>query len=230
MVRRASIAADEWYHCFNRGVDKRTVFESEDDCNRFIALLYISNDEDTHSRLAELERRRIHVGTILDRNVVRGTPLVDIGAYALLPNHFHCVIRPLTDSGLSRFMQKVFTGYTMYFNNKYERTGPLFSGKYKSKHLDTDEYFKHAVQYVLFNPIELFEPQWKKGIGNLSLIEKKLRTYPFSSVQDFFGTRRAENVIVHDVAREYFERKPSLAAMLRDAQQYYQENAVFLER
>ena len=183
MANRPPIAADEWYHCFNRGVDKRVVFNDEDDCERFMALLFVSNDEDSNTRLFDLERRRINLTKMIQYGPVRGAPLVDIGAYALMSNHVHFVVRPLTDSGLARFMQKVFTGYTMYFNSKYERSGPLFSGKYKSKHLDTDEYFKHAVQYVLFNPIELFEPNWKKGLGDRSRIERELRAYRYASVQ-----------------------------------------------
>ncbi len=202
----------------------------EDDCERFLVLLYVCNDEDSNTRLYDLELRHVRLEQVLKRDPVRGAPLVDIGAYALMPNHMHLILRQLSDGSLSRFMQKVFTGYTMYFNLKYERTGPLCSGRYKSKHLNTDEYFKHAIQYVLFNPIELIEPGWKKGQGNVTHIEKKLREYRYSSAPDFFGIKRPETAIVHDVVEEYFDRQPSCVAMLRDAQEYYRENAKFLDR
>ena len=230
MANRPPISAGEWYHCFNRGVDKRLVFQNEDDCERFLVLLYISNDEDSNSCLANLELHHVTFEKVLARGVVRGTPLVDIGAYAFMPNHVHMIIRPLSDSGLSLFMQKVFTGYAMYFNGKYERTGPLFSGRYKSKHLDSDEYLKHAIQYVLLNPIELSEPHWKKGRGDLGRIEKELLSYRYASVKDFFGLQRSEGRIVHDIRTEYFDKKPSVGVMLRDAQAYYRENARFPER
>ena len=229
MGNRPPIVADEWYHCFNRGVDKRIVFLDEDDCERLLILLYISNNEDSSIRTSDLGLSRITFEKILRREMHRGNPLVHIGAYAFMPNHVHFILRPLSDRGLSVFMQKIFTGYTMYFNMKYERTGPLFSGSYKSKHLNADEYFKHALQYVLFNPIELIEPDWKKGKGDLAKIQKELLAYRYASGKDFFGLDRPEKNIVHDVRQEYFERKPSLPSMLRDAQSYYLENTKFLE-
>ena len=231
MGNRIPIATDEWYHCYNRGVDKRQVFIDEDDYERFLLLLYLCNDEESSTRVVDLEMKQIRLAKVLEhRTITRTVPLVDIAAYACMPNHVHFIMRQISDGGLPRFMQKVFTGYTMYFNQKYERTGPLFSGAYKSKHIDTDEYFKHAIQYVLLNPVELVQPNWKKGMGDRSFIETQLLTYRYASVQDFFGGKRPEGKIVHDVRKEYFDRRPSLSAMLRDAQLYYRENARFLER
>lgn len=231
MAYRMPIAVDEWYHCYNRGVDKRVVFMDEDDCERFLVLLYLCNDIDSTTHVIDLELKHVRLDDILARRtIMRTAPLVHIAVYALMPNHVHFVLRQCVDGGLSRFMQKVFTGYTMYFNKKNDRTGSLFAGSYKSKHLDSDEYFKHAIQYVLLNPVELFQPNWKKGQGLTSAIEKQLRAYRYASVPDFFGHKRPEACIVHDVRREYFDKVPTLAAMLRDAQLYYQENVKYLER
>jgi len=232
MATRSPIANDEWYHCFNRGVDKRRVFMDKRDCDRFLLLLYLCNDSTSSVNLAEL--RHIHtLERLLARNgndYVRGTPLIEIGAYALMRNHVHVVLKQLVENGLALFMQKVFTGYTMYFNKKHERTGALFAGSYKSRHIANDEYFKHAIQYVLFNPIELFEPGWKKGIGNLKNVEKWLREYKYSSLPDFISEKRPENSVVADIRSEYFHSVPTLTEMLTEAQEYYQENAKFLER
>lgn len=230
MGNREPNATDEWYHCYNRGVDKRIVFCDEDDCERLLVLLYLCNDENSNTHIVDLGLRYVSLAKLVARTtIVRGAQLVDIGAYALMRNHVHLIMRQLSDGGLARFMQKVFTGYTMYFNKKYERTGPLFSGAYKSKHLDTDEYFKHAIQYVLLNPVELIEPDWKIGRGSISHIEKHLMVYKYASVSDFFGVPRAEGKIVCNVRKEYFDTKPTLRGMLRDAQEYYRENAKFLD-
>lgn len=231
MVYREPIATDEWYHCYNRGVDKRLVFMDEDDCERLLVLLYLCNDADSTTHVVDLELKHVRLDSVMNRRtIVRTAPLIDIGAYAFMPNHLHIIGRQLADGGLPSFMQKVFTGYTMYFNKKYQRTGSLFAGTYKSKHLSTDEYFKHAVQYVLLNPVELFEPGWKQGRGITSTIEGQLRGYRYSSVPDFFGSKRPENCIVHDIRSEYFGKKPTLPAMLKDAQLYYRENAKYLDR
>jgi putative transposase len=231
VANRAPIITEEWYHCYNRGVDKRTVFEGEDDCERFLMLLYLCNDRDRNTHVIDLELRHATLAGLLRyRSFERGAPLVDIGAYALMDNHLHLIVRQLTDRSVAQFMQRVFTGYTMYFNKKYERSGALFAGSYKSKHLNTDEYFKHALQYVLLNPVDLFEKDWKRGSGDIRTIEKQLRTYKYSSAPDFFGEKRPESSLVHDVRTEYFDRGPALSGMLRDAQQYYRETARQLER
>ena len=229
MGNRQPIATNEWYHCYSRGVDKRIVCIDEDDYERLLVLLYLCNDEDSNTRIYDLELRYVRLSRLLERkSIIHGAPLVEIGAYAFMSNHVHFILKPLSDRGLSRFMQKVFTGYTMYFNKKYERTGSLFSGTYKSKHIDTDTYFKYALQYVLLNPIELFEPRWKTGHGDLSLIKKQLLSYRYASTSDFFGIKRPEGLIVHNILNEYFDKPPSLNAMLRDAQEYYRANEKFL--
>jgi putative transposase len=229
MASRSPIAPNEWYHCFNRGVDKRAVFLDETDRERLLILLYLCNDADANISLAHFKLKHVTFDTALEYRNKRGSPLVHVGAYAFMPNHVHIVLQSITDSGLSLFMQKLFTAYTMYFNKKYERTGPLFSGRYKSKHLYSDEYFKHALQYVLFNPIELAEPEWKSGKGDLREIEKYLLNYRYASALDFFGIPRAENIIVQDIVPIYFDRRPHIDTMLKDAQLYYQENSGFLD-
>ena len=230
MATRPPIADDEWYHCYNRGVDKRLVFMDERDCERFLLLLFLCNDTDSRVDLRELEHIHTLETFLARREYVRGAPLVEIGAYALMQNHIHIILKQYEENGIGLFMQKVFTGYTMYFNKKCARTGALFAGSYKSKHISKDDYFKQAIQYVLLNPIELFEPNWKKGVGNIRAIEKRLREYRYSSLPDFFGRKRPEARITGDIRSEYFDSVPSLGRMLAEAQAYYRENAKYLER
>ena len=221
MMASNTCATGEWYHCYNRGTDKRVVFEDTADYERFLTLLYVSNgirpirisDQRTHNLHAFLE----------DESLDRGTPLVEIGAYALMPNHPHLVLKQMVDGGIARFMQKIFTGYTMYFNLKNGRTGALFAGTYKSRHVSDDRYLKQVISYVLLNPAELFAREWKKGVVNISLIERKLLAYRYSSLPDFFESKRPENKIVTDLT-EYYDAKPTLNEMLSDAISYHREH------
>lgn len=222
MSNRAPIATGEWYHCYTRGVDKRTVFETPSDYERFLAYLYIGNG--THLlRLSNIQDRRL-TSVLTNTRLQRGEPLVDIGAYALMPNHVHFVLRQTHDQGIATFMQRVFTGYTQYFNNKRERTGALFSGTYKSKHILDDRYLKQVTAYVLLNPVELFEPAWKEGMGNLNHIEQQVITYPYSSLTDFYGSERPESIITTNTLHEYYDQRPSLTEILADAQAFYREH------
>lgn len=218
--RRTPFAFDEWYHCFNRGIDKRTVFESEDDSRRFIQLLYLANDTAPirrenfyhlpHDRILQLPRERT---------------IVAIGAYCLMGNHFHLLVREISDGGITRFMQKVGTGYAMYFNEKHDRIGNLFVKPFRSKHIGDDDYLRRVTQYIHLNPAERFESAWKDGkVNNMQILEKDLRTYSFSSLPDYFGTGRCERRILDEKAINLIaEGLPTLSVMLAEARSYYEQ-------
>ncbi len=150
MARKIKLAIGEYYHIYNRGVDKRDVFMDEDDYKRFTFLLFICNSD----KSIEV-RNYIKNG---GETSVRSNTIVDIGAYCLMPNHFHLLIREKTENGISKFIQKVSTAYTMYFNQKMDRSGALFQGVFKSKHIDSDEYLKYMFSYIHLNPIKIIQP------------------------------------------------------------------------
>jgi len=77
--------------------------------------------------------------------------LVNFIAYCLNPNHYHFLLEQVADRGIEKFMHKMGTGYTRYFNDKYKRTGALFQGKFKSIHVDSNEYLLHVSAYVNLN-------------------------------------------------------------------------------
>ena len=121
-------------------------------------------------------------------------------------------------------MQKLCTGYTMYFNTKYERTGALLSGTFKSKHVSDDRYLKHLVSYIHLNPAELFNPKWKIGQENPHKIKKNLEEYRYSSLPDFFGQKRLESSIIGETLFDLYETIPTLSEIVEDAHAYHQEN------
>ena len=219
MANRGSIAIGEWYHCYSRGVDKRVVFETPVDYDRFLVHMYVGNGT-KNIRVSDFSDTRV-ISILADETLDRDEPLIEIGAYSLMPTHAHFIIREIREGGIAAFMQKIFTGYTMYFNNKYQRTGALFSGTFKSKHIDSDTYLKQVVPYVLINAAELFEPSWKEGIGSIDNLERLLQEYPYSSLSDFMGTKRLENKIINASIHQYYDHIPSLREMLRIAQEYY---------
>jgi len=223
MSERSPFGVDEWYHCYNRGVDKRIVFEDTGDYNRFLLLLYLGNGS-TPLRLANLKNHNIRA-VLEDGSIEREEPLVEIGAYTLMPNHFHLVLKEILDGGIAMFMQKIFTAYTMYFNKKYERTGALFAGPFKSRHVADDRYLKHLISYQHLNAAELFEPRWEDGFGNLKRIERQLTEYPYSSLPDFLGHERPERKILGDSTFELYDSIPTLTEIIEDAHAYYAERS-----
>lgn len=132
------LVTGEKYHIFNRGVDKRVVFGDKEDYLRFYQSLDVFNTiEPAHNFLFARGKKRS-----------RNERLVSIEAYSLLPNHFHLIIEQLVDDGIGNFMKKLLGGYTLYFNEKNDRSGALFQGTYKRIHIDTFEYYNYLFAYV----------------------------------------------------------------------------------
>lgn len=219
MITRLPCATGEWYHCYNRGTDKRNVFMEKSDYDRFLALLYVCNST---RPITIADRYTADLRAILtDTSLDRGEQLVDIGAYSLMPTHPHLLLKQRLDGGIARFMQKVFTGYTMYFNLKYVRSGSLFAGTYKAKHIADDRYLKQVVPYILLNAAELFEPNWKNGVGNAHRMAKQLAEYPYSNFPEFAGIKRIEKKIMSDSIYEYYEQDPEVGEMVANALEYF---------
>mgnify|MGYP002083452786 CR=1 FL=1 len=199
MTRPFPFSVGEFYHIYNRGTEKRTIFTTTAERDRFIALLYLANQTGP----IELKIQ----GSTLEEMRERTTkPLVDVVAYCLMPNHFHLLIREREEGGISKFMQKLQTGYTMYFNIRHERTGALFQGKFKATHVADDRYLQYLVSYIHLNPVKLIDPTWKEtGIQNRQKAEKYLETYRYSSYLDYLGPKRRENILLSmDQLPEYF--------------------------
>lgn len=190
------------------------------DYERFLFLLYVANGTEPVQGSHIKDKK---LSAILQAHVDRGDPLVEIAAYVLMPNHFHLVLQEIADGGVALFIQKVLTGYTMYFNKKYERTGSLFAGTFKSRHVNDDLYFQQLLSYVHMNPIGLFEPDWKRGVGDIATIKKRLHAYSYSSVFEFLGIERPERVLLGNKVFEIISAPLSLEKMLAEAQAYYLE-------
>jgi putative transposase len=135
----------------------------------------------------------------------KGEPLVDIGSYCLMPNHFHLLLHQRQEDGISRFMQKLTTAYTMYFNIKNKRTGVLFQGRFKSKHAAEDRYLKYLLSYIHLNP------------SNHS-------AYKYSSYEDFVDTDRPQGRILNKTFLPvYFDSPKKFAAELEEWLGYRKE-------
>jgi putative transposase len=144
--------------------------------------------------------------------------LVDILAYCLLPNHFHLVLKQKTEHGISKFLQKTSTAYSMYFNLCHGHSGTLFQGRFRSRHLDTDPYFKWSFSYLHLNPTSLVEPEWKKkGIRDPGRASKFLKDYLYSSYYDYYVGKRPERAILaYTEAINLIDKEQDFNAMLVD--------------
>jgi putative transposase len=213
MAKRIRIAPNEFYHIYNRGVDKRLIFLDEKDYERFLCLLFLSNgtkkfeiskDSDTEWSFEKV----LHMD--------RGEEIVSIGAWVLMPNHFHILIKEKVPGGISKFMAKFSTGYTMFFNQKNFRTGALFQGRFKIRHIDSDRYLKYIYSYIHLNPISIVDKGWKKKqIENIAEARRFVRDFQYSSYRDYIGDLRDMNRILDRGAfPDYFETIDKFESMM----------------
>ena len=189
MERNHIISEGEYYHLYNRGVEKRNVFLTKKDYNRFERLLYIANGSENFV-FRDIEHKAL-------KDIDRGKPLVAIAAWVLMPNHFHILVKEIVEVGTAMFMQKLCTGYSAYFNKRHSRVGPLFQGRYKSQHIEEDVHLNYMFAYIHLNPIKLINPNWKEnGISNIAKAKEFLSTYEHSSYLSYVDTNREENILL----------------------------------
>jgi putative transposase len=217
MLRKDLFVNEEYYHIYNRGIDKRIIFKSKRDYERFAMLLYIGNSKEDFrlDNLLNKENKKFNEVLALER----GEPLVSIGVWCLMPNHFHLLIRQETDGGITKFMRKIGTGYSMFFNIKYQRKGSLFGGLFKSKLIgNDDDYMRQLFGYIHINPLNIAFPSWKYEIKNSpDNMKKFLESYQYSSYLDYTGEDRVEkNIINFENFPDYFQDSQSFKDLVEN--------------
>ena len=208
-LRKNPLVPGEYYHIYNRGNSKQIIFHDKADYDRFIKILFLSNGEESF-KVNFIEKE------IYDFN--RGALLVNIGAYCLMPNHFHLLLTQTDNGSISKFMQKLTTSYSMYYNKRREHTGTLFEGKFKSEHVDNDHYLKYLFSYIHLNTLKLIYSNWKEeGIKNKNQALRFLKDYAFSTYQDYLGhTRKQGKIIDKKSFPDYFPNPASFQKEIFD--------------
>ncbi|MCL4386966.1 transposase [Patescibacteria group bacterium] len=161
---------EHYYHIYNRGVEKRNIFESGWDKSRFIKTMRYYQLEGPKPRLSNFFKYQIFKPNF-DKKIV------NIICYCLMPNHFHFLLKQVKDNGITEFVSKLSNSYTKYFNTKNKRVGPLFQGEFKSVLIESDEQLIHVSRYIHLNPL-------------VSYLVKDLNLYKWSSYREYInGTK-----------------------------------------
>ena len=116
-MRNIKFSVGEFYHIYNRGVDKREVFMDKDDLSRFIFCMFLFNKEQPVGSiyLNSLQNKK-QLRSSASHKVSENKKLVNFVAYCLNQNHYHFILEPLVEDGIQKFMHRLSTGYTNYFH------------------------------------------------------------------------------------------------------------------
>ena len=203
-MQKPRFVNNEIYHIYNRGVEKRKIFLDKNNYLRFIHDLFEFNDEapapHPYYKSSEVQPPKIKRIEREPRKL-----LVEILIFVLMPNHFHLLLKQKQEGGIIKFMQKLGTGYTMHFNQKYNRVGGLCQGRFKAVHIKNDAHFIHLPYYLHSNPLDLKFPEWRENeITSYKEAVKFLENYKWSSFADYIGKKNFPSVTSREFLLEFF--------------------------
>ena len=215
-VRKHSFLVGERYHCYNQSIEGRPSFVDSRDYYRFLELLYLANNE------LPLRRDDISLRKFEDiLKLPRGKRLVAINAFCLMPDHFHLVLKETMEGGITTFMRKIGTAYTLYFNTRHKRRGNLFLKPFQSIHVSNDRTLQHLISYLHCNPATLLDPNWKRGpVVDPQFLGEHLAAYSYSSIGPHTGTLAQISPILDEQTHSLARTIP-IQKMLQEARAYY---------
>lgn len=197
-TRKIVFANEEYYHVFNRGVDRRPTFNNIREFSRAISLIKFYRHKEIPIRYSQLINQPIETRTKIFEQVFGSKRLVDIVCYCLMPNHFHFLLKQLSENGIAKFISNFTNAYTKYFNTKNERVGPLFQGVFKAVHVESDEQLIHLSRYIHLNPVassvihelDIEHYQWSSypeylNKHDIGITQKELILDMFKSAEDY---------------------------------------------
>lgn len=191
-----------YYHIYNRGVEKRIIFVDKQDYAVFLKYLkeYLQQKDEVglNERLLNPDlgyKEKDQVLKLLRLNNFYSK--IILLAYCLMPNHFHFFIRQESAENLDKFMNSLFTRYSMYFNRKYNRVGPLFQGVYKATIVASEDYYLYLTKYI-----------HKQALASQG--EALQERYP-NSFADYIGIRNTDWVHPEEVLKFFNENNGQLS-------------------
>lgn len=199
-MRALSFHTGGFYHIYNRGVEKKDIFLIRNDYLRFLQGLYEFNDENLvrnfgRRSFLDCERRS---GQDEERK-----PIVSLLSFVLMPNHFHLLLQPRTETGVQDFMHRLGVSYSKYRNLRTGRTGRLFESTFKAKEITSDAYLHHIVRYHHLNPVSLFQRNWKEvGMKNKEAVSSFLNKYEWSSYHAYLGKENKSFILDTNLIRD----------------------------
>lgn len=196
---------NSYYHIYNRGVEKRNVFQDQQDYAVFLSYLkeYLlpKNQDQLAQKLSDLKlpyREKARILKLLRLNNFAGE--ITLIAYCLMTNHFHLLVKQKSRESIDKFMNSQGTRYGMYFNRKYQRVGPLYEGPYKAVLVQTEEQLLHLTRYIHQNPLKL------KTASQGHPLQAQPSSYP-----EYMGKRKTAWVDPSEILAFFSKTSPQLS-------------------
>ena len=198
MKRKLVFANNEYYHVYNRGIDRRVTFTNKREYERALDLLWFyqyATIPHRYSRFIETESTLQQ--RYLDKMKSSGK-LVEVVSYCLMPNHFHLLLKQRQENGIATYIANFINAYSKYFNKKYQRTGALFQGVFKAVYVESEEQLVHLTRYIHLNPV-----------ASSLITSVQLSTFPWSSHSNYVSRTKSDIIdgdtisMIHSLVPDY---------------------------
>lgn len=211
--RLIPLVSGEYYHIYNRGINKQPIFLEIRDYKRALQLVEFysfAGPQFKYSKFLRLstdERERV-----LNKLRSENKKLVKIICYTFMPNHFHFLLKQVKDGGISKFVGNFQNSYTRYFNVKHNKIGPLLQGQFKSVHIEDNTQLLHLTRYIHLNPFTSYVVKEISGLVN----------YPWSSYSEYVG-ESTNNVCNKEIILSQFTDQKNYQSFVMDRASYQRE-------
>ncbi|PJE68766.1 hypothetical protein COU94_00405 [Candidatus Shapirobacteria bacterium CG10_big_fil_rev_8_21_14_0_10_38_8] len=189
-----------FYHVYNRGVNKNLIFLDGQDYSVFLSYLktYLMPKDEKQLMLSLSDksigyRERDKILKIL--KLKNFSDEISLLSHSLMPNHFHFLLQQRLIDSMERFMSSIGTRYTMYFNKKYRRVGPLYQSIFKAVLVESEEQLLYLSGYIHRNGL---------------LINKNLFSQP-SSLPEYLGLRKTAWIHPKIILNHFSKTNPKLS-------------------
>lgn len=196
-MRKTIFAENEHYHLCSRGLDREQLFKDDRDYIRFLFLmLYYQSplklNNTSYYVSCYLKKERFCLNELKLKELAKRRQL-EVVSFALMPNHFHILIKNIEEHAASAYMQRVLMAYGKYYNEKYKRVGHVFDGPYKCTHIENNKQLLHVSCYIHKNPIDIKDYSFN------------YESYPYSSYQDYIGNNRWDELLKPNIVLSQFK-------------------------
>ena len=199
-----------YYHIYNRSIEKKPIFNNLREYSRAVLALQFYRFSDLPTKLSKFlvlnQDVQLNYLKKFNTNINK---LVDILAYGIMPNHFHLILKQVTENGISKFIANFTNSYTKYSNTKNERNGPIFQGKFKAVRVETNEQLLHLSRYIHLNPYTSFVVKSLRDLEN----------YEFSSLPEYLRLVKT-NFFSKEIVLDNFKGKSSYWSFVFDQADY----------
>ena len=195
-MRKEKFIPEEYYHIYNRTIANYRVFNDNKNATKLLQGFLLANSTKSSEAFKCLRNNQpkatcdVALGWEKALETIKqGEKLVDLLCYAIMPDHYHLLVKEKKGNGVIDFVRKCDISISKYINKRNNRKGSLFDSRFKSKHVDSNEYLVHLSAYIHLNPLDVISGrEWREHkLNNWSEIKNSLFNYQWSSLKLFFN-------------------------------------------